>query len=1298
MSSDQQSNANPRQHYNDLSNEVADILLGPDSPLRGATAFDELIAEHARLQSRQAELQALDAKLVEVLPGLEQAEAQFAAAEKQLAAEKKKLAGFAGELGKAAFAGLRAGELPDNPLFADRKDLQSRIEGLQRQKAELVTGENAGMMEKAKIQAQQLKLAGQIKVEEFNVGSVDRALGKALLTSKEKLSIQCGQTDEVLTAIANQREQVATAREQVKQAEVTLAGQKSAAAETIGRSTVHDAASLKSELKEVRKEQRQNEKGITSIRSSVVATGLTTESLREEPIVGEKLTQLWSVNFDLESSQPRVIKLATEGLARFKKLPPKFQYGSYGVAGVAILLLVMSFFGGGDEHNVTDDVSKSSPANGDTLSRDDELDARQQQANEALAKEWNNEIAPRLKRNAAEFRSGVESLSMTIQQEGYRIKLSNWEAESKRIIDGIREEKLLEELSDVSLSQHSGLLKEERKRLENIQRTCKNQLSELIASFQGISTEQNDKELINTQRQTLINKIDEALNTILVARRESAKKVSAKVSATIELDFANKTRPLLTNELRKQLIEIAKQSERVNIPLPKGSLSKLSASNPLHAEYVIEVCRQNPIKDLPRDRVAWFLSFLGKIDNQDAQQELLSILAEITDSSVITESDLSTPETRAAVLQIPGPWNDGLKDMLGRAYLHEPRLDHAKFFDKVATEQIPELGDVSRTDFKLLLAAAVSGSNIAKKRLLDLYTNEEGYLWAMDDLKRLHLLGGALMAEHSSADVRILTQISFAIFRHPGLSSQFSDFLTGWYGVAPASFLDDGTELYLAVESNKKQSRLRNLADQIGQFPTSNEGLRISTIAFLDRVAPGRIQSLIDLDDSPYQSVRVFALSKMIQNGQIASADGQAIANMVIDPWDNQAEDPNTRSRSVKHSEWKFYVDALVSHDKEAAVPVLLKTFLGETKVRASLGAFQTVDGEYTLTEINTYRFRAYAAKQATALSNKAAAEILNYGVSDDCPSELRSLALSVAVVSGLPLTSEQKNKLVSRYSESSTNSSRAIQYEKGLVLGLLRLLGEQLQYEEIRREPVETIWGLSDVAWWSGDKNLLSIAEKCREYRGLNLASRERIETRRMPVWTPYHLASEKQLDAVLKQIGDQNAGGDFNTQSILDIQTSIWPDAELPDIAFGLADIRTKVSEKTQNRFNHNASIPSFSAWVEFEKKQTCENAENALRSGVAGIAEKDLMLVNSALAIVRRDSETREHAIRTVSKFVDATDFKGIDRDLSRVWRAKVLAQVFDSLLEINKSLKNTEEFSNFNRSVVAEMTNFIDENSD
>ena len=44
-----------------------------------------------------------------------------------------------------------------------------------------------------------------------------------------------------------------------------------------------------------------------------------------------------------------MIQLATEGLARFKSLPPKFQYAAYCVAGCAVLILLMSVFQGPDQ-------------------------------------------------------------------------------------------------------------------------------------------------------------------------------------------------------------------------------------------------------------------------------------------------------------------------------------------------------------------------------------------------------------------------------------------------------------------------------------------------------------------------------------------------------------------------------------------------------------------------------------------------------------------------------------------------------------------------------------------------------------------------------------------------------------------------------------------------------------------------------------------------------------------------------------------------------------------------------------
>ncbi|MEQ8851736.1 hypothetical protein [Gimesia sp.] len=347
MSSDSKSNANPQELYNDLSNEVADTLLGPNSPVRGSAEFDRLISEHDQLLSRQEELKDLEKKLTEVLPGLEQTEGNLSAAQKQLAVEKKKLAAYAGELGQAAFAGLRSGELPDHQIFSDRKELQSRIENLQRQRTELTADENAGMMDKAKIQAQQLKLKGQIKLEELKINSVDRAIGEAILKSKEKLSVRCDQTEKVLKAIIHQRKQVTTAKEKLEQAEAAVADRKSAAAQILGRSNITNAASLKSELKETRKEYRQNEQAITKSRNQTVNAAVGNQSLRKNALIGEKLQELETISDSSAASYLRGIRLIQSVYSSWQTLPFRLQIGVASASIVAVLLfMALGYFQG----------------------------------------------------------------------------------------------------------------------------------------------------------------------------------------------------------------------------------------------------------------------------------------------------------------------------------------------------------------------------------------------------------------------------------------------------------------------------------------------------------------------------------------------------------------------------------------------------------------------------------------------------------------------------------------------------------------------------------------------------------------------------------------------------------------------------------------------------------------------------------------------------------------------------------------------------------------------------------------
>ena len=154
---------NDKQSLDQLRSEVAEILLGANSPARNIPELKPLIDEYKDLVQRQTELESLEAKIAEVLPIIEQVEADVAEANKQIAAEMKHLISFAGELGRTAFAGLQAGEIPLEVIFAGRKELQARIDSLQQQRTVLLAEEKTTLIEKIKQQAQQLALAGQIK-------------------------------------------------------------------------------------------------------------------------------------------------------------------------------------------------------------------------------------------------------------------------------------------------------------------------------------------------------------------------------------------------------------------------------------------------------------------------------------------------------------------------------------------------------------------------------------------------------------------------------------------------------------------------------------------------------------------------------------------------------------------------------------------------------------------------------------------------------------------------------------------------------------------------------------------------------------------------------------------------------------------------------------------------------------------------------------------------------------------------------------------------------------------------------
>ena len=94
-----------KQQKETLTEQLADLLLAQDSPVKQAPLFKEPWGEHHRLLERQQELADQDARLVDVIPNIEQRERKRNVAKNVVANEQKKLESHALELGKQAFAG-----------------------------------------------------------------------------------------------------------------------------------------------------------------------------------------------------------------------------------------------------------------------------------------------------------------------------------------------------------------------------------------------------------------------------------------------------------------------------------------------------------------------------------------------------------------------------------------------------------------------------------------------------------------------------------------------------------------------------------------------------------------------------------------------------------------------------------------------------------------------------------------------------------------------------------------------------------------------------------------------------------------------------------------------------------------------------------------------------------------------------------------------------------------------------------------------------------------------------------------
>ena len=289
-----------------LKSDLADVLLASESPVATDAAFQRIRREFADFKEKHRKSSALIALLQNAFHEVSQSEQALQQAGQSLKSEQKQLTQCATRLGEAAFAALQSEEIPASPRFQSRQELQAKIDSLKLQKSSLTTGESSGVIEQASLQAQQLKLIGQLKVEELKIHSVNRKLGDDILSAGEEEKVRCRQTESILQEILQQRKSIHVAQQNLHHAEEQVAATRQQAADQINEQSVSDAKWLNARLKQEQGELRSAESHLDNLREEVVHKALEYEWLRDKPELKESLEQIAQIQ---EESTPRKLSI-----------------------------------------------------------------------------------------------------------------------------------------------------------------------------------------------------------------------------------------------------------------------------------------------------------------------------------------------------------------------------------------------------------------------------------------------------------------------------------------------------------------------------------------------------------------------------------------------------------------------------------------------------------------------------------------------------------------------------------------------------------------------------------------------------------------------------------------------------------------------------------------------------------------------------------------------------------------------------------------------------------------------------
>jgi len=365
-----------RKKAADLRHSIVESALS-DSEVANVAAVQQFRSAHDE-QRRVIETGCQRAeKLNKAIVELEPLESDLKQKQQSLSKVLASLSEFHRPLGQAAFQARLEGAVTDQPAFAERLAVHERIEDLRKEYENLTPAPNAGTVEKAKAKAQQLAVAGKIKLEETKIGKLESKIGQQLIEESQEGSVRCEQTEQVISQIAERRAEIAQLTEQEYQSRETLATEAEQLSQFLSLSQIEGSRALADELNRCSAAVTQAEKDQRQLEDELLAKLSADESIPADSKMGARVAELRHVEDQLQHAPTSPI---AGMVSWFSELSMASKALVIGGAGMACLLFLCSggigLLGPGNTEPLVGDGSRAAtnlPETLDSSTRHSEL-------------------------------------------------------------------------------------------------------------------------------------------------------------------------------------------------------------------------------------------------------------------------------------------------------------------------------------------------------------------------------------------------------------------------------------------------------------------------------------------------------------------------------------------------------------------------------------------------------------------------------------------------------------------------------------------------------------------------------------------------------------------------------------------------------------------------------------------------------------------------------------------------------------------------------------------------------------